>query len=61
MTELVQKASHAACIVFYALEVGSDAVIMTDSAGNKRYLAMYLDDGSVYWQRCKNLEGNYAH
>lgn len=57
MIDLVSKASTLACICFYAIEVATDGILATDSAGNKRYVLMYLDDGSVFWQRCKSLEG----
>jgi hypothetical protein len=56
MIDLISKASTKACICFYAIEAASDAILATDSAGNKRYVLMYLDDGTVFWQRCKNLE-----
>lgn len=56
MLDLIQKASTLACICFYAIEVATDGILATDSAGNKRYVLMYLDDGTVYWQRCKHLE-----
>jgi hypothetical protein len=47
MIDLVSKASTLACICFYAIEVATDGILATDSAGNKRYVLMYLDDGTI--------------
>lgn len=57
MTELIKLASSKACICFYFVEHAGDCMIVTDSAGNKRYVVGYSDfDGEVFWARCKDIE-----
>ena len=48
---LLIKAGTKACIVFYLIDAIGDCLYCTDSAGNKRYIIGYLDDGSVFWTR----------
>ena len=56
MIDLVQKASTLACICFYAVQVVGDCMLVTDSAGRKRYLIGYMDDGTVFWERAKEYD-----
>ena len=56
MIDLLQRASTLACICFYAVQVVGDCMLVTDSAGRKRYLIGYLDDGTVFWERAKEYD-----
>jgi hypothetical protein len=39
-----------------AVQVVGDCMLVTDSAGRKRYLIGYLDDGTVFWERAKEYD-----
>ncbi len=56
MLGLIQKATQEANLCFYYVAATGDCMIVTDSGGNKRYVIGYLDDGEVFWVRCKDLE-----
>jgi hypothetical protein len=56
MLGLIQKATQEANLCFYYVANTGDCMIVTDSGGNKRYVIGYLDDGEVFWVRCKDLE-----
>lgn len=56
MFDLIQKASTAACICFYGIRTEGRRMLVTDSAGRKRYWIGYTDNGTVYWERAKELD-----
>jgi hypothetical protein len=57
MFDLINRATHEARLCFYFVRHCGDCMIVTDSGGNKRYVIGYMDDGEVFWVRCKDLEG----
>jgi len=56
MFDLIHKATNEAQLCFYHVSTCGDCMVVTDSGGRKRYVIGYLDDGEVFWVRCKDLE-----